>query len=134
MLYADPDTEFAADVWDLRKAGLITGRSNVFLDFSTITQDWLRAAAKGWARCRGAYTQGQSLQAVLLAVSLLSESLGLREDRGREMSALARADVRAFVERLGRLYRAGRLPDTTYYRSAGKVRQFLRECRDFGLL
>lgn len=63
VLYADPETEFAADVWDLRKAGLITGRSNVFLDFSTITQDWLRAAAKGWARCRGAYTPGQSLQA-----------------------------------------------------------------------
>lgn len=133
VLYADPETEFAADVWDLRKVGLAAGRNTCVLDFLAIRQEWLREAAKGWARFRAAYTQGQSLQAVLLALSLLSESLALRDDGGREKRALARADARAFVEQLGRLYRAGRLPDTTYYRSAGKVRQFLRECRDFGL-
>ena len=133
VLYADPEAEFAADVWDLRKVGLAAGRNTCVLDFSTVTQDWLLDATKRWARFRAAYTQGQSLQAVLLAVSLLSRSLALREDGGYEKSALARADVRAFVERLGRLYRAGRVPDTTYYRSTGKVRLFLRECRDFGL-
>jgi integrase len=133
VLYADPETEFAADVWDLRKVGLAAGRNTCVLDFSTVTQAWLRDASKRWARSRAAYTQGQSMQAVLLAVSLLSQSLARREDGGREKSALARADVRAFVERLGRLYRAGRIPDTTYYRSTGKVRMFLRECRDFGL-
>ena len=133
VLYADPESEFTSDVWDLRKVGLAAGRNTCVLDFLTITQDWLRDAAKAWARCRAAYTQGQSLQAALLAVSLLSESLALRDDGGREKRALARADARAFVERLGRLYRAGRLPETTYYRSARKVRQFLRECRDFGL-
>jgi integrase len=133
VLYADPETEFAADVWDLRKVGLAAGRNTCVLDFSTVTQDWLRDATKRWARFRAAYTQGQSLQAVLLAVSLLSRSLALREDGGQEVSALSRADVRAFVERLGRLHRAGRVPDTTYHRSTGKVRLFLRECRDFGL-
>ena len=66
-------------------------------------------------------------------VALLSESLGLREDRGREKAALARGDMRAFVERLRRLHRAGRLSDTTYYRGVPRVRQFLVECRDLGL-
>ena len=103
------------------------------LDFTPISQDWLRAAAKAWARSRVAYTQAQSLQGVLLTLSLLSHSLSRREDRGREKEALARADVRALLERLGRLYRAGRIPETTYYRSATKLGQFLRECRDFGL-
>jgi integrase len=133
VLYADPETEFASDVWDLRKVGLAVAGGTQVLDFSMIAQDWLREATKGWARYRAAYTQGTSLKATMLAVSLLSESLTLREDRGDEKAMLARSDVRAFVERLGRLYRAGRLPDTTYYRSAGKMRQFLRECRDFGL-
>jgi integrase len=133
VLYADVETEFARDVWDLRKVGLAVPRATVVLDFSVISQDWLREAAKGWARVRAASTQGTSLKAALLAVALLSESLALREDRGREKSALARVDVRAYVERLGRLHRAGRLPETTYQRSAGRARMFLRECKDFGL-
>jgi integrase len=133
VLYVDQETEFAGDVWDLRKVGLAVEHNTVVLDFSAIAQGWLREAAKGWARCRALSTQGNSLKRVLLAVGLLSESLALREDGGREKSALARVDVRAFVERVGRLHRAGRLPESSYYRSAGKVRQFLRDCKDFGL-
>ena len=133
VLYADPEAEFASDVWDLRKVGLAAGRNQMALDFTAIRQDWLRDAAKRWGRVRASYTQGPSLQGVLVAVSLLSQSLALREDGGCEQRALARADVRGFVERLGRLHRAGRIPETTYYRSAQKLRQFLRECRDFGL-
>ena len=41
--------------------------------------------------------------------------------------------MRQFVERLGRLHRAGRVPDTHFYRGPGNVRQFMRESRDFGL-
>ena len=133
VLYADVETEFARDVWDLRKVGLAVERNTVVLDFSAIAQDWLREAAKGWARARATNTQGTSLKAALLAVGLLSESLALREDGGHAKTALTRADVRAFVERLGRLHRAGRLPETTFRRSAGKVRLFLRDCKDFGL-
>lgn len=133
VLYADADMEFAGDVWDLRKVGLAVERNTVVLDFTAIVQDWLREAAKGWARSRVLSTQGNSLKGALLAVGLLSESLALREDGGADKSALARVDVRAFVERLGRLHRAGRLPETSYYRSAGKVRQFLRDCKDYGL-
>ena len=133
VLYADPETEFAGDVWDLRKVGLAVERHTCILDFSPIAQDWLREAAKGWARSRALTSQGNSLKGALLAVQLLSESLALREDGGADRSALARVDVRAFVERIGRLHRAGRLPETSYYRSAGKVRQFLRDCKDYGL-
>ncbi len=133
VLYADHETEFAGDVWDLRKVGLAVERNTCILDFSVIAQDWLREAAKGWARCRALSIQGNSLKRVLLAVGLLSESLALREDGGRERSALARVDVRAFVERVGRLHQAGRLPESSYYRSAGKVRQFLRDYKNFEL-
>ena len=133
VLYAEPEAEFAADVWDLRKVGLAAGRNQCVLDFNSIGQDWLRATAKRWGRVRALDTQGPRLREMVVAVSLLSQSLALRDDGGREKQALARADVRAFIERLGRLHRAGRIPDSTYYRSATKVRQFLRECRDFGL-
>ena len=68
VLYADPETEFAGDVWDLRKVGLAVERNTVVLDFSAIAQDWLREAAKGWARCRVLTTQGNSLKGALLAV------------------------------------------------------------------
>jgi integrase len=134
VLYADPETEFAGDVWDLRKVGLAAARNAVRLDFSVIAQGWLREAAKGWARGRASTSKNAAgLQSTLLAVALLSESLALREDSGRDRSALARVDVRAFVERVGRLHRAGRLSKTGYYQSPTKVRQFLRECKDFGL-
>jgi hypothetical protein len=133
VLYADPDAEFVSDVWDLRKAGLVTEVRNRLLDFSPIKQDWLRAAAKRWAWSRTTYTGTPSIQGLVHTVVLLSESLALREDGGREKSALTRGDMRAFVERLGRLHRAGRLSDTTYYRGVPRVRQFLGECRDLGL-
>jgi integrase len=133
VLYADTETEFALDVWDLRKVGLAVDGHTAVLDFSLIAQDWLREAAKAWGRVRALNTQGNSLKAALLAVALLSDSLARRDDGGRDPSALARVDMRAFVERLGRLHRAGRLPDTSYYRSAAKIRQFLRECKDFEL-
>ena len=58
VLYADPEMEFAADVWDLRKVGLAAGRNNCVLDFSTVTQNWLRDVIKRWARFRATYTQG----------------------------------------------------------------------------
>ena len=133
VLYADPEAEFVSDVWDLRKAGLVSEVRNRLLDFSPITQDWLRAAAKRWAWSRTTYTGTPSVQGLVHTVALLSESLGLREDGGQKKSALARGDMRAFVERLRRLHRAGRLSDTTYYRGVPRVRQFLVECRDLGL-
>ena len=57
----------------------------------------------------------------------------LRDDGGAEKSALARGDMRAFVERLGRLHRAGRLPETSYYRSVARSASSCVECKDYGL-
>jgi integrase len=133
VLYADPEAEFARDVWDLRKAGVPTGGRHRMLDFSPIAQDWLRAAAKRWTGCRASSLSTATLREMVAAVSLLSESLVLREDGGREKAALSRGDARAFVERLGRLHRAGRVADGPFTRSVPRLRQFLRECRDFGL-
>jgi integrase len=74
-----------------------------------------------------------TLRITLVAVRLLSEALSRRDDRGEEKAVLKRADMRRFVERLGRLHSAGRLPDTHFYGGARQLRQFMRESRDFGL-
>jgi hypothetical protein len=113
VLYADREVEFAADVWDLRKVGLAVDRHTTVLDFRALRQRWLREAAKAWARVRLLDTQGNNLKFQIVATALLSDSLAERADGGHDLSVLARADIRAFVERLDRLHRAGRLPDTT---------------------
>ena len=88
VLYADPETEFAGEVWDLRKVGLAVGRSTQVLDFSTITQDWLREAAKGWARARGSLRRAELQGAArgVAAVGVIGAAAGRRE---REVCARA---------------------------------------------
>ena len=83
VLYADAETEFARDVWDLRKVGLASraqhGRAGLL---RRSRRTGLREAAKGWARARADLARRRtSLQGVLLAVGLLSESLALARGR-----------------------------------------------------
>ena len=134
VLYADPETEFAADVWDLRKVGLAAGRNTCVLDFSTITQDWLREAAKAVGSVpgslyAGAEPAGGAARGVAVVASRLrcAKTAGMRSRRSRARTcAHSSSGLGGFIARAGCRRRR-------YYRSAGKVRQFLRECRDFGL-
>jgi integrase len=132
VLYADPDEEYARDVWDVRKLGVAHQRCAT-LDFTGIGQPWLREGAKEWARVKSMTSTMAALRATLVVVRLLSESLARRADRGDEKTVLNRADMRQFVERLGRLHRAGRVFDSLFYRGPGTIRQFMREGREFGL-
>ena len=101
VLYADPETEFARDVWDLRKVGLAVERNTVVLDFSAISAGLAARGGQALGSWAGSEHPGQQPEGIAARSRLLlSESLALREDGGREKSALARADMRAFVERL----------------------------------
>jgi integrase len=132
VIYADPDEEYARDVWDVRKLGVAHQRCAT-MDFTDIGQPWLREGAKEWARVKSMTSTMAALRATLVVVRLLSESLARRANRGDEKTVLNRADMRQFVERLGRLHRAGRVFDSLFYRGPGTIRQFMREGREFGL-
>lgn len=103
------------------------------LDFTVIQQTWLRDAAKAWAREKLLTVNPGTLRSFLVALGLLSEALRARPDGGETPRALARSDMRAFRERLGRLHTAGRLADTYFFHGPTRVRQLLREGAVFGL-
>jgi integrase len=105
LALADPAREQLADTWDLAVFGHPGG-----LSFTGITQPWLREAAKAWAcgdlpRHRGG--GAGNVRAKISAVARLSQSLRCRDDRGEEPAALGRADIDAFLNRLGYLESAG---------------------------
>lgn len=132
LLYADPEEEYARDVWDVRKLGVAQGRCAT-MDFAGIGQPWLREGAKEWARAKLTSSKTDTLRSTLVVVRLLSESLARRADGGDDKTVLNRSDMRQFVERLGRLHRAGRVPDTYFYLGPRKIRQFMHESRDFAV-
>ena len=110
---ADPAAEQAKDTWDLSVFGH-PGR----LAFAGITQQWLRQGAKRWAsedlpRHRGA--GASNVQAKIRALARLSESLRARPDHGELPAALGRADIEAFLNRLGYLESAGTI--SRYHRN-----------------
>ncbi|HEV3294038.1 MAG TPA: hypothetical protein VG123_34080 [Streptosporangiaceae bacterium] len=110
---ADPATEQAKDIWDLSVFGH-PGR----LTFAGITQQWLRQGAKRWAsedlpRHRG--KGATNVQAKIHALARLSESLRARPDHGQLPAALGRADIEAFLNRLGYLESAGTI--SRYHRN-----------------
>lgn len=48
----DIDAEYACDVWQAKRLGIVQARSPHQIRFDEITQPWLRDAAKRWARLR----------------------------------------------------------------------------------
>ena len=105
--------EQAKDTWDLAVFGH-PGR----LSFAGITQPWLRQAAKRWAaeelpRHRG--KGATNVRAKIHALARLSESLRARPDHGELPAALGRADIEAFLNRLGYLESAGTI--SRYHRN-----------------
>jgi len=114
LALSDPDSERALDRWDLRVFG--HGGS---VDFTVITQPWLRESAKRWAaqdlpRHRG---QGSAqVRETVNAAGRLSGTLSLRPDHGDRPAALARRDVENFLNRLSYLEAEGTL--SRYHRAA----------------
>ncbi len=105
LAVSDPGSERDRDIWDLAVFGH-RGR----LDFTGITQRWLRESAKRWAahdlpRHRG--TGAGNVGNVVSSAARLSESLRTRPDRGDQPAALGRRDIESFLSRLAYLETAG---------------------------
>ncbi|GAA1614181.1 tyrosine-type recombinase/integrase [Catellatospora bangladeshensis] len=103
----DPEIERRKDVWQMSAFGY-----GGTLDFSEISQGWLREAVKRWALDFLPTRQGKTpvgkVRARVMAVAKLSASLRLqRQDRGEDFTILGAADISAFCNRLAFLQAQG---------------------------
>jgi integrase len=126
-----PETETAKDTWDMALFGH-RGR----LSFTAISQPWLRQTAKIWAAAdlprRRGRSGGDKTRHYLSSLALLSESLRQRPDRGEDPAALGRADIEAFLGRLGWLHAAGQVSELTRVLACREVRKVLTTARQLG--
>jgi integrase len=134
---ATPESEVAREVWDLAVFGHYGSVS-----FEGITQRWLKEAVKAWAaddlprrRIRpGRRTSGGlAVRHYVNCVAMLSQFLRLRADAGASPSALGRADMEAFLNRLGYLVSAGRISVDARVRATRELRAVLARIRAMGL-
>jgi len=130
---ATPELERCKDVWELAVFGLAGG-----LDFTQISQPWLREAAKGWAAEDLPQHRGRQASAaarmMLISLGELSQSLRLgRADHGHDPAALGRADIVAFTNRLAHKQRTGQISAWKQVNVARDVRRFLGDIRPLGL-
>jgi integrase len=134
---SSPETEVGKDVWDLALFG-----HNGSLDFTAITQRWLRDIAKRWAadelprlRVRpGRRTSGgQHVRHHIGCVARLSQSLRQRPDHGQRPAALGRADMESFLHRLSYLESTGKISGDARIRACREVRAVLTRARAMGL-
>ncbi|WP_284303931.1 hypothetical protein [Mobilicoccus caccae] len=128
---ATPESEFALDVWDLATFG-----ARGMLDFTAISQSWLRDAAKHWAAedlplHRGRQS-GATAKGVIGALVYLSESLrSTREDHGEDPARLGRRDIVNFSNRLKHFEHTGSMTALTRLRTIRWVRRALDDARGF---
>ena len=130
LAYGDAGSERAVEVWDLRHFGA-SGR----LDFTRITQPWLREATKSWAAAALANRNHQMVRHRVQSVAVLSRVLAGGHDGGRDPSGLSRVDVDRF------LMRVRTATSSTTGHSPGRAATIvedcafvLREAREMGLL
>ncbi|HZD15676.1 MAG TPA: hypothetical protein VE196_11260, partial [Pseudonocardiaceae bacterium] len=130
---ATPETERHHDVWDLAVFGL-RGR----LDFTPISQPWLREVTKHWAeqdlplhRGRQAYATAKNMT---VAVTEFSESLRLaRPDRGERPEHLGREDIISLGNRLAFKERTDVISARMRLQRTRWLRRFLTDIRALGL-
>lgn len=130
---SDPERERAKDIWQLVVFGL-TGT----LDFTGISQPWLRAATKQWAAEDLPLHRGRQAAATsrdsIKAVTHLSESLRLsRDDHGVDATVLGRADIVTFTNRLAHHRRTCMISEKTQLNTLRRVRRLLEDLRALGM-
>lgn len=134
---ASPETEVLTDEWDLAVFG---HRGTV--DFTKISQGWLRETAKRWAaddlpkrriRPDRITSGGGAVRHHVGCLVRLSESLRMRGDRGEFPAALGRVDMEAFLHRLAYLESVGQITGDARVRACREVRAVLTRARAMGL-
>jgi integrase len=130
--FLTPETEKVKDTWELSALGF-TGR----LHFMKITQRWLRDATKRWALDNLPKRRGDNARAAVqdhvTCVARLSESLRVRPDRGDTPTALGRADIDNFLNRLAFLESTEKLSAKARCRTCRQLRMILLRVRTLGL-
>ena len=133
LAVSDPEAERAKDVWELAVFGL-RGR----LSFTSISQPWLREAAKRWAadempRRRGDGA-GPVMRGLVGSLARLSQSLRAnRADHGDHPAALGRGDIESFLHRLSYLASIGECSPEVRVRICRDVKRILGRSRALGL-
>jgi integrase len=130
LAFADPDSEWRKDVWDMR----VFGKPQAYrVDFTQISQPWLRELAKQWAREQAPLVHAASTRRAVASIGELSRSLRRRNDHGLDPVALGRADIALFLARVSRAHSAGRLSAHKRSVLVADVSYFLRQARDLEL-
>ncbi len=130
-LLADPQRELAQDVWRLGMLRPDAGGQTV--DYTAITQPWLRELVKGWNQQR-LVSHSISLLRLDAQVGIeLSNVLRLRSDGGDDPRALGRQDVVDFLVHLRGRQLRGEITNTHQRNCVTRVRAMLRDARERGL-
>jgi integrase len=128
-----PDEERRKDVWDLAVLGLSRR-----LDFTPISQAWLRETAKRWAEEELPQRRGrQAAKTCRDTVGVVGQlSACLREtrpDHGADPAVLGRRDIIAFTNRLAHHERTGKISVKMRVQACRDARRFLTDIRAMGL-
>jgi integrase len=128
-----PETEVLKDVWDM----WVFGHSGT-LDFRSISQQWLRAAARRWAADDIPHRRGRgvrsTVQSKIKHLERLSESLRAhRADGGGHPAVLGRADIEHHLHRLTFLNSQGELSDYSRTKTCRELKWLLQQMRALGL-
>lgn len=133
LFHATPEAERRKERWNLA----VFGHRDT-LDFTGISQPWLRQAAMAWAfdylpRVRGRGMAGR-VQVQVDGLGRLSDSLRLqRDDHGLHPTALGRSDVTAFCNRLAYLHSQETISGWQRYQSCNDARRLLDRMRRLGM-
>jgi len=130
-LLADPERELERDVWRLGMLRADAGAQAV--DYTAITQRWLRELVKQWNRQRLVSHSVGLLRLDAQVAIELSKVLGLRADGGEDPSLLARQDVVDFVVHLRARQLRGEITNAYQRNCVTRVRAMLRDARERGL-
>jgi integrase len=128
-----PEREVVKDVWDM----FVFGHAGA-LEFTKITQPWLRESAKRWAaddipRRRGRNVVGAA-KSKITSLARLSESLRAhREDGGAHPHLLGRADLEHHLHRLAFLDSQGKISTKTRIKACRELKWLLHQMRALGL-
>jgi integrase len=130
-----PEEEQRKDIWHTAVLG--HGRRRV-IDFTGISQGWLREAVKQWVAEELPTRRGDHATAILQdhvrRAEELSASLRLhRDDHGDDPRALGRADIIAFLARLKHRQASGQISSWRRSTTCRNLAMILRECRALGL-
>ncbi|MFB7236754.1 tyrosine-type recombinase/integrase [Streptomyces sp. NPDC056269] len=128
-----PETEVKKVVWNAAAFGL-SGTIN----FTEVTQPWLREAAQQWALDDMPRRRGHSVRSVVQShvssLARLSKSLRVgRPDKGESPSLLGRDDIVFFLNRLKLLEEQGEISLIYRIRIIRYVRRMLNRMRTLGL-